>query len=86
MSKTLGAMLGKLLHPPATRKKDTQRAAREQAKALATKHGIEIERLRGGGFNVWPPKGFAGEDAHAGDHYASDWNEALEHVRAYVPA
>ena len=86
MSKTLGAMLGKLLRPPATRKKDTQRTSRERANALASEHGIEIERLRGGGFNVWPPKDFAGEDVHEGDHYASDWQEALEHVRAYVPA
>jgi len=85
MSKTLGAMLGKLLHPSAPPKKDTQRKAREQAVALATEHGIEIERLRGGGFNVWPPKDFVGEDAYEGDHYASDWQEALVHVRAYVP-
>lgn len=86
MSKKLGAMLGKLFHAPAPRKKDTQRSARERANALATEHGIEIERLRGGGFNVWPPKDFAGEDPHEGDHYASDWHEALAHVSAYVPA
>ncbi|MFC5550169.1 hypothetical protein [Massilia aerilata] len=85
MSKNLGAMLGKLLRAPAPRKQDTQRKAREQAKALAHTHGIEIERLRDGGFNVWPPKAFAGDDPHDGDHYAADWEEALAHVRAYVP-
>lgn len=86
MTKKLGAMMGKMFHAPAARKPDTQRKVREEAKALATKHGIEIETLTGGGFNVWPPKGFASEDPHEGDHYANDWHEALAHVSAYVPA
>jgi hypothetical protein len=86
MTKTLGAMMGKLFHAPAARKPDTQRRDREKAKALATQHGIEIEDVRGGGFNVWPPKDFTGEDPHEGDHYANDWHEALAHVSAYVPA
>jgi hypothetical protein len=86
MGAALGKMLGKLFTAPATRKPDIQRKAREAAKKLAAQHDIEIERLKGGGFNVWPPKKFAGEDPHEGDHFASDWEEVLEHVRPYVRA
>lgn len=69
MTKNLGTRLGKLFHAPALRNKDPQRKAREQAKKLATTHGIEIERMREGGFNVWPPEDFKGNDVHEGDHY-----------------
>lgn len=89
MAKTFGAMLGQLLRTPAKRQADPHRKAREEATKLAAAHGIEIERFKkvdGGGFNVFPPKGFTGEDPHDGNHYAVDWQEVLEHVRAYVPA
>lgn len=86
MAKTLGAMLVQLTRASAPRKADPHRKAREEAKKLAAAHGVEIKRLKDGGFNVWPPKGFAGEDAHEGDHFAHDYSEVLEHVRAYVPA
>lgn len=81
----LGKVLTAAFRAPAARKPDTQRKAREEAKALAVEHGIEIERLRDGGFNVWPPKGFKGDDPHGGDHFANDWVEVLPMVRAYVP-
>ena len=88
MAKTFGAMLGQLLRVPVKRQSDPHRKAREEAKKLAAAHGIEIQRFKkddGIGFNVYPPKGFTGEDLHEGDHYAADWQEVLEHVRAYVP-
>ncbi len=36
--------------------------------------------------NVWPPKGLAGEDPFEGDHYATDWVEALSMVQRYAAA
>lgn len=79
--KTLQRRLRALFRAP--REPDIHRAARELAKRLAEAHGAEIERLRGGGFNVWPPCGLA-NDPYEGDHYAQDWQEVPEHVQAYV--
>lgn len=52
---------------------------------LALEHGIEIEALEGGGMNVWAPQGIdESVDPYAGDHYASDFTEALAMVEVYV--
>lgn len=85
MKTTLGKMVAATFKAPVPRRADPFRKARKEARALAEKHGVQIERLRGGGFNVWPPKGFVGNDPHEGDHFANDWNEVLPMVRAYVP-
>lgn len=82
--KTLSTSLSKLFRPTPTRRPDTQRKAREEAKRLAKAHGVGIEALKDGGMNVWPPKSFSGEDPWAGDHFAQDWREALLMVRAYA--
>lgn len=82
--KALSRALTKTFRAPAERRPDVHRAAREEAKRLAKEHGIEIEPLRDGGMNVWPPKGWKIADPHDGDHFASDWSAALPMVRAYV--
>ena len=47
--------------------------------------GVEIERLEGGGFNVWPPATLdESDDPYAGDHFVHNWHEALEHVQSYA--
>jgi len=81
----LSRALKSIFKAPAPRNPDTQRKAREEAQRLANEHQIEIERLRGGGFNVWPPKGLADSlDPHSGDHYCCDWSEVVVMVRAYA--
>jgi hypothetical protein len=85
MAKTLSSLLSRSFKAPAERKPDVHRKAREDASALASQHNIEIERIESG-FNVWPPKGFAGTDPYDGDHYAGDWSEVLLRVRAYISA
>jgi hypothetical protein len=59
------------------------RLARETSKRLAAEHGITVEKLPGGGMNVWPPAECP-LDPFDGDHYAQDWAEAVERVRAYA--
>lgn len=61
------------------------RKARDEAKRLAALHGIEIETLTGGGWNVWPPEWLPDDerDPFEGDHYANDWPGILEMVAAY---
>ena len=62
---------------PNPQKSDTQRRQREEAKQLAAEHGIEIEKLREGGMNVWPPKGLADcLDPFDGDHFADGLHAA----------
>lgn len=82
--KTLSRALRATFSAPAKRNPDPHRVARQEARRLAKEHGIDIERLRDGGMNVWPPKGFAGDDPYEGDHFAADWGEALPMVRAYA--
>lgn len=86
--KQLSRMLAFALRPARPKNPDKHRAAREQAKALAAKHGIEIERFKqsdGGGMNVWPPKGLPdAADPHGGDHYCDDWTDALAMVKDYA--
>jgi hypothetical protein len=83
--------LSRLFRPAPARQPDIHRKARQQAKALAKQHGIEIEPLNGG-MNVWPPKGWAdverwaGVDPFDGDHYCPDWTEALQMVGVYARA
>lgn len=67
---------------------DPFRRERDKARRLADRYGVELERLAGGGMNVWPPRalvfGTELDDPYDGDHYAIDWEEALERVRAYA--
>lgn len=75
--------------PTRPRQTRAARGARLEAVHTAAQHGIEIEpfdRSGGGGMNVWPPKGLAGEDPFEGDHYATDWVEALSMVQRYAAA
>lgn len=92
-AQTLARRLGVMFRPTAARKPDTHRKARETARVLAAQHGIEIERLRGGGFNVWPPHASATGRIHPGvetvdefdgDHYCNEWDEVLHMVKAYA--
>ena len=85
MALNIGKQISAVFRAPAPRRADPHRKARTQAKALAEEHGIEIERLRDGGFNVWPPKTFSGVDPHDGDHFANDWDQVLQMVLAYAP-
>ena len=66
------------------RPRDPHRAERERARRLSALHGIELEPLTGGGMNVWPPRGMTAADPYDGDHYAIDWEDALERIVAYV--
>lgn len=68
--------------PPAP-KRDTMRAVRTKAKALALKHGIDIISDYGTGFRVECPA-LEHDDPHEGDHFASDWKEVLSQVEDYV--
>lgn len=82
--RTLERALGKLFKGPAPKQQDKQRKPREEAKRLAAEHGIEIEKLPGGGMNVWAPARIAADDPFEGDHYANDWQEALVTVQTYA--
>lgn len=75
---------------------DTEATVRRKARALAAKHGIEIEaeRLYDGGeyytrIIVWGQSDICDDEARdpfLGDHYADDWADALERVHAYIEA
>lgn len=80
--KTLQRMLSRTFLAPAARKPDPHRKAREEAKRLAEKHGIEIERCSPG-WNVWPPKD-SSVDPWEGDHYCGDWAAVLFMVQDYA--
>ncbi len=83
MPKTLSSMISSAFKPPAERKPDVHRKAREAAKALAKEHDIEIEPINSG-FNVWQPSRANAADPFEGDHYAEDWSEVLTRVRTYA--
>lgn len=80
----LERLLGPIFKKPKV--PDRFRRARAAAKALSALYGIEIEKFDRGysGFNVWPPKDWEGPDPFEGDHYCSDWDDALEAVETYV--
>lgn len=82
----LEKLLSRALKAPAKKKPDSYSHARRQAKALAGEHGFEIEKLDGGGFNVWAPAAIADtpNDPYDGDHYASDWHEVLAMAKEYA--
>lgn len=82
--KNLSSSLSRLFKPATARPPDTHRKAREEAKKLAKAHNVEVEQIKGGGMNVWPPRGFLLQDPWDGDHYAQDWTEALYMVRTYA--
>ena len=74
---------GALFRPRVAR--DPQRHARGLAKALASAIDVRIERLKDGGFNVWPPATLdESDDPYAGDHFVHDWSAVLEHVQSYA--
>lgn len=84
MTRALSKSLQRLFRPQVTRSPDTHRRAREQAKPLAQAIGCDVEPLRPHGMNVWPPRGLAEElDPFDGDHFASDWTEALDMLKQY---
>ncbi len=74
--------------------KDTEATLRRKARALAAKHGIEIETYTSYDFGehhtsiiVWGQSGICdveGRDPFYGDHYADDWADALERVQEYA--
>lgn len=77
--------LSRIFRAPTQKVPDTLRRQREQVKALAAKHDIDVEKFPEGGMNVWPPKGFDdSQDPFAGDHFAIDWADALSMVEQYV--
>ena len=78
LSKTLSGYF-----KPVTVRVDTQRKARNESKKLAASRGFEIERLKEGGFNVWPPKDIS-KDEFEGDHFANDWDEVLQKAQWYA--
>ena len=65
-----------------------EEAARRKARALAKEHNIDIETYRDSGYTsiiVWGPKGVdLDNDPFEGDHYADDWQDALERVEEYI--
>lgn len=80
----LSQSLEAIFRAPRQRAVDPHRKARETAKPIIAKLGINLEKLKEGGFNVWPPKAITGEvDPYEGDHYATDWSEVLEMVQDY---
>ena len=84
--KSIQATLHTMFHPPRKRlRADPHRKARERTKALAHKHGIEIERFPDGGMMLWPPAGIE-DDPFEGDHFANDWHEALSMPEACAAA
>jgi len=86
MTHSLARMLAATFKPPAPRRADPFRKQREDAKRWAADWGVEIERLKGGGFNVWPPKDWQGIDPLDGDHYCHDWADVFEAVCNYRPS
>lgn len=80
--------------PAKVKVKDPEAAARSKARALAAKHGVEIETYRnydGGEYYtsiiVWGQPSVCdveGLDPFCGDHYAYDWADALERVQEYI--
>lgn len=83
--KALTRALTAALKPPGRRgNPDPHCRARQRAKCLAVEHSIELEPCAPG-INVWPPRGLS-VDPFEGDHYASDWSEALAMVEAYAAA
>lgn len=85
--------LARMLTPPAPKRS----AAAAKARRLAQKHDIEIEtevfergtpdaytRIMVWGPNNWAMDNHEDHDPYAGDHYADDWEDALERVQQYV--
>ena len=82
---SLARQLGAYFKPAPAKRTDPHRKAREESKRLAAPLGVEIEKCRGDGFNVWPPADMMpADDPHDGDHYANDWTEVLAMVRIYA--
>ena len=80
----LSQQLNRLFKPAAARKPDPYRTDRVEAKRMALERGLEIEKFKEGGFNVWPPKGMDdAADPFHGDHYCGDWAEVYVMVRTY---
>ena len=82
--KTLQKALTSAFRPSAPRKPEPHARKRLRAKKLASEHGIELEKFAEGGLNVWPPRTLASPDPFEEDHYAIDWEAALNMVEEYV--
>jgi hypothetical protein len=63
-------------------RKDIHRKAREKAKKLAEENDIQIEKTDGG-FSVYPPSHWQGDDPHEGHRHCNDWEEVLVMVQEY---
>jgi hypothetical protein len=60
------------------------RAARVKARKLVATLHVELETTRGeAGVNVWPTRNIE-SDPFEGDHYAVDWDDALQRVQTYA--
>ena len=82
---TLGRLITPYFQPRAPKSpRQRHRAARHKAMKLASTLHLELETLRGeSGVNVWPTKAIE-DDPFEGDHYATDWEDALGMVRSYA--
>lgn len=80
LRRPLAALYGPSLISPSV----VDEFAYQRAPALARRHGIKIEPLGGGGFNVWPPA----ELPLAADafvcHRVEGWEGVLERIVAYA--
>ena len=74
----------RLLPDPSIKKRVA--SDRSKARALANKHGIEIDTWDSGSMGVYPPSCLfktETDDPFYGDHYVYDWEDALERVQEY---
>jgi hypothetical protein len=77
--------------PVIVKKTDPHRKLREEAKALAAKYGIRLEKYENAApgapeYWVYPPEALDSDEAdrYAGDHLGCDWGEILHRVKGYV--
>ena len=83
--KTLSRMLVQAFKPAPPKSSGARmRAARLKARELATTLHVELETTRGeSGVDVWPTRNIE-DDPFEGDHYALDWEDALQRVQTYA--
>ena len=83
--KTLGRMLAQAFKPAPPKSPGVRmRVARIKARKLAATLHVELETTRGeSGVNVWPTRNIE-DDPFEGDHYAVDWDGALQRVQTYA--
>ena len=83
--KTLSRMLAQAFKPAPSKLPGVRmRGAMLKARKLAATLHVELETTRGeSGVNVWPTRNIA-DDPFEGDHYAVDWEGALQRVQTYA--